>query len=160
VAEMPSIVNFGSYVDSHLWSYYLFTFATSYIGGYIYTCACCKKRFLNKKDNFIVIGMTILPLVLFGLFPTAYTPMLYICFIAMPTFVNAINKRKDLSFNTIICYSLDQLFSALTLEIRDISILVSYPNSATFTILLIDGFIWRGILYLCCNYEKGGKNNG
>lgn len=57
VAETPEIVKFGEFVDSHWWAYYLFTFATSYIGGYVYTCACCKQRVLNKWDNLIVVGM-------------------------------------------------------------------------------------------------------
>lgn len=154
VAEIPRVVEFGNFVDGNLVAYYLFTIITSHIGGYIFTCACCRKKYLDKWDNIIILVMNIVPLVLYELLPMAYTPALYVCFIMMPTLVNIKNKSIQLSFNTILCYSIDQAFTSLSLAIRDISILVTYPNSATFTILLIDNWIWRGILYLFCNNKK------
>lgn len=160
VAETPRIVEFGNYVDSHWWAYYLFTFATSYIGTYIYTCACCRKKYLSVRDNLILCGITIFQLLVYAFFPQIYTPMLYVCFILLPTIINIIDKNNDKMLNTIICFVLDVAFASFTVVIRDISLLVSYPNSATFTILLIDTWIWRALLYLYCNNKKGEKENG
>ena len=157
VAEIPRVVKFGEYVDSNLWAYYLFTFLTSFLGGYVYTCACCKKKVLNWKGLIVVIFFNAFPLLIYAFFPQIYTPTLYLSFILMPFFTMLTDKDKDYSvaINIIICFSLDIIFASLSVIVRDISLLVSYPNSATFTILLIDGFIWRALMYFYCNNKKG-----
>ena len=43
-------------------------------------------------------------------------------------------------------------------EIRDIATMISYPNSATFTILTIDAYIWLFLLYSYYNYKEVNKN--
>ena len=69
VAEIPSIVTFGNYVDSHWWAIALFNGITSFISLYLYGCACCR----IEKANFIE-NVSILILIIFSQIITKYLP--------------------------------------------------------------------------------------
>ena len=72
VAEIPFIVNVGSYIDTHLWAFYLYSFIISFLTGYIYSCACCRKIKLSIKQVLILASVVISLLVIQILLPKIY----------------------------------------------------------------------------------------
>ena len=160
IAELPGVVAFGNYVDAHPWAYYLFNGAISFITYYIYCCACCRKKHLNYKECTIVLGVTILWYVLDTYIPALSVPFNYTTLIILPVTVLLMSKETDIKYlySTAVCFIAHVFLQRCLVVIRDITPWITQPNSATFTICLIDGFIWLVGLYLF--YNKGGKRNG
>ena len=160
VAELPGIVALGNYVDTHPWAYYLFNGTISFITAYIFCCACIRKPKLNFKECTIVLIATILWYVIAQYVPTLATPYNYVAFIAIPALCLYLRKETDIKYlySTAICYGAHMFLQRCLVVIKDITPWITQPNSATFTICLIDGFIWLLGLYLF--YNKGGKQNG
>lgn len=156
VAETPQIVAFGNYVDSHLWSKYLFSFVISYCGWFFYCCACCRKYKLSFVQNAIVMATIIISITIQQFLQNMYAPFNYVMFIFIPFIcVMADNNLNAKTFkSTVIVFTIDILSEALSVEIRNIVVLVPSINSATMVVLLIDTFIWRILLYLFFNYRK------
>ena len=157
VAEIPEVVAFGTYVDTHWWAYYLFSFITSFFGGYFYCCACCRKKKLNKIENIILCGEIILLFLAQKFIPSFYFEINIACMLIMPTIMckigNTENSIKYL-YSIIICFIIHSVAQILSLQIRDISLCLTRANIATFTILLIDTYIWLVLLYNYYNYKE------
>lgn len=156
VAETESVVKFGQYIDTHKWAYYLATSIMTFIVGYIYCCACCKKKFLNIKDVIVVICSMIVSLVCQIFIPQYFSVIDMCLMIAMPMIINALDRNtyasKFYSFGiTFIIHNLAQIIS---LQIRDIVLMVAQYNYATLIILMIDVYIWLFILYFYFNFKK------
>ena len=156
IAEIPAIVAFGTYVDTHLWAYIIFSFVVAYVGLYLFCCACCRKKVLNWKENLILIAFIAFSFVLRFWLTDLYSPYLYATCILIPFIMLAINKNltKETFISTAICFVVDIMAQALSMEIRNITILATQINSATITILLIDTLIWRALLYCYFNYKN------
>ena len=156
VAEIPSIVKFGNYVDSHWWARNLFDFIVVLTIVNIYCCACCRKTKLNLKCFLVLLCYAIILRLFSNFLPTQYTPINYLGFILCPFLMCLINKEvnKDTFISTIVCFSVDILSQLMSLWIRDIVVMVNNLNTATFFILLIDAVIWRVLLYCYFNYKK------
>lgn len=156
VAEIPSIVKFGNYVDSHKWAFIIFHFSVSFLGGYVYACACCKKVNLNKMQT-LILAITVSFLIFTQeLLPQIYAPINYVVLMLMPFLMMFFSKElsKDTFCSTVISFAIDITAQALSVVIRNIVLLSTCINSATMTILLIDGMIWRMLLYLFFNYKN------
>jgi hypothetical protein len=163
VAEIPSVVKFGNYVDSHKWANILFHFAIAFIGGYFYYCACCRTYKLTTIQVLIYTLSIIVSIFLQNFLPTIYTPYTYTIMVFVPFLLLLSNKSisKDTFYSVCICFAIDIMSQALSLQIRDIFIMAKAVNSATLTILAIDTIIWRILLYLYFNYKnKGDEKNG
>ena len=156
VAELPAIVAFGNYVDTHLWAFLIFEFAIGYLGFYLFACACCRKKYLNWQENLIVVGFVAVCLLLYFFAPNLYTPFNYIALILLPFVLLLKNKNlTKLTFtSTAICFAVDIMAQAISMEIRNIVLMASSLNIATLTILLIDTFIWRALLYFYFNHKN------
>lgn len=156
VAEIPSIVKLGEYVDTNKWANHLFNTFSLCIIGYLYCCACCRTKTLNYKQ-LIVFFVYVLVLTIFSEFAIKqYTAINYVSLILVPFLMCLINKSLDKNtfISTVVCFCVDIITQVLSLSIRDITILATKINSATFFILLIDVLIWRVLLYLYFNYKK------
>lgn len=157
IAEIPAVVKFGTYVDTHKWANYLFSFCVSYVGWFFYCCACCRQKKLTVIQNITIISTILLSLLIQRFIPQIYAPFNYVMFVLIPFINIKLNNRiSNETFTSLICvYSIDILAQALSMEIRNIVLLTTCINSATMTILLIDGLIWRILLYLFYNFKKG-----
>lgn len=157
IAELPGVVAFGTYVDTHPWAYYLFNGSVSFITCYVFCCACCRQKYLNYKECTILLFGTILWYVLAHYVPTLAEPFNYVYFIALPALFLRMRREVRIKYfySTAVCFTIHILLQYVLAIIKDLTVLVTYPNSATFTILLIDGFIWLIGLYLF--YNKGGE---
>jgi hypothetical protein len=56
--------------------------------------------------------------------------------------------------NTVITFSAINILQSVTLEIRNIGLMISEYNFATLMILMIDYYILIVLLYLFFNYKK------
>lgn len=155
VAEIPAIVKFGNYVDTHKWAYYLFNFINSMIIMFFYCCACCRTKTLKIVELLTLAVLTILSYPIAIYLPNlsfAYNNVLYLL---MPLVIMLLRKNKDSNvfYSTAISFVITSMAQAMSLEIRGISTLISYPNIATLFVLLIDLHIWNILLYLYFNYK-------
>lgn len=161
VAEIPSIVSFGNYVDNHKWAYYLFSAATSFITLYLYVCAVCRTKKLNFIECNVVLFFILIYIFVQEFLPSqTFTYNISLYFI-LPFIVCKKRKVQDykIFYSSCTCFLITAFAQSLSLEIRNISTLISYPNTATYFVLLIDLYIWNMLLYLYYNY-KGENNNG
>lgn len=156
IAEIESVVKFGNYVDTHQWAYYLFNFATSIFTGYFYCCACCRKKGLSFVQFSILAITTIILFIIQKYLPTYYFGLNMVIMVILPTIICRLDKSLDIKYlySTATSFTIYYLAQMLSLEIRNISIMISYPNSATYTILLIDAYIWGVLLYNFYNFKE------
>lgn len=153
VAETPRIVAFGNFVDSHLWSFIIYNYVISFSHGYIYCCACCRQKYLTKNQTMLFAISTAIFSLLQIANPQISTPYNYVMLVFVPFVLCLINKRdlEKCFKSTAICFSLDIMTQALSLCIRNIILLSDRVNSAVITVLLIDVFIWRFLMYFYFN---------
>lgn len=156
IAEIESVVKFGEYVDTHQWAYYLFTFCTSMFVYYFYCCACCRKKRLTFFEFCLVAVVIIALFIVQKYLPQHYFGINMVSLIVLPMWICKIDKVLDVKYlySTGMTFSIYYFAQILSVEIRGISTLVSYPNSATYTILLIDAYIWGVLLYNYFNFKE------
>ena len=155
IAELPCVVKFGNYVDTHEWAYYLFNFIVGTLSGYLYCCACCRTRKLSLKSLLILIFSNILLLAIAKFVPQHYTSINYIIFVLFPFIMCFVDK--NLSSRTFtsssICFAIDIGSQIMSIEIRNLVLMATRINSASVTILAIDFMIWRAFLYFYFNFS-------
>ena len=156
IAEIPSIVKFGNFVNNHLWAYYLFYGFISFFVGYFYCCACCRKKYLKIKEIGILILEIVFLFVVYKIFPNNTITFDMLCMLIMPLTMCALDKKTDIkyTYSTIICLSIHYLAQILSLSIRNIAINLTNPNIATVTVLMLDCYIWLILLYCFFNYKN------
>ena len=161
LSEVDRVVELGEYVDSHKWAYYLFFFIISFAGGYFYLCACCRKKSLKFRDVCILIIEVVLLFVVEKYLMVYYIPINMLCMLIMPTIICNLDKCSDIKYlnSTVTCLSIHTIAQIISLEIRNLSLRISFPNSASFTVLTIDAFIWLVLLYNFYNFKED-YNNG
>lgn len=160
VAETPSIVKFGQYVDTHKWAFHLYNLVIGYLGGYIYCCACCRKYKLNFKDNIILLLANVVLIFVSQFALQYYSIVNYVLFIFVPFLMCVFDRNlNDKTFiSTSICFSVDIIAQLLSTAIRNLVIMLTCVNSASMTILLIDTLIWRLLLLCYFNYKNKKEN--
>ena len=159
VAETESIVKLGTYIDTHKWAYYLATGIISFVMAYLYCCACCKKRVLKIKELIVVICYIIISLLSQLFIPQYFSVIDICCLVAMPMIINAIDKNYDSSkiYSFGITFIIHNIAQIISLQIRDVALMISTYNYATLIILAIDVYIWLFILYFYFNFKKENK---
>ena len=156
IAEIPSIVAFGNFVDSHKWAYCVFHAFVGLFGGYFYYCACARTYKLNWKQIIIFVSFVATSVTLKEICVSLYVPFTYVMLIALPFSILLVDSRTNYKTfrSTAICFTVDIMAQAISLQIRNIVLLASSVNSATMTILMIDAIIWRVLLYLFFNQNN------
>ena len=156
VAEIPSIVKLGNYVDSHKWAFYLIDGIVSTFIAFIYCCACCRKPKVSLKSLVSIVVCNIILYLVSAFLPHQYTIVNCAIFVFMPFIVCYIENNicKETFISTSICVFADLITQVISMEIRDVTIMMSQFNSATFFILLIDMVIWRFLFYSYFNYKN------
>lgn len=165
IAETERIVKFGTAVQSNKWYLHLFNFVVGYIHGYIFCCACCRSYKLRWKGNLIFLASCVLLRLVSEFYPQHYTTINYVNFIFTPFIVCIANKNLSgkTFISTVVCFTVDLMFQVFSMIVRNLPALSANPNVVTYSILLIDMFIWRILLYLFFNFKnknKGDNENG
>lgn len=156
VAQTPQIVKFGQYVDTHKWAWYLFSIFNSFILSWFYCCACLRKKYLNIKDIVVTLIFIGLTYVFLEYLPQQYVGLSLTIQILHPMVLAIINKNQDYKvlYSTGICFAVNNICQLFSLTIRGLDKLITIPNTATFTILTIDLYIWMVLLFFTFNYKK------
>ena len=159
VAETESIVKIGQYIDTHKWAYYLANALLSFVMAYFYCGACCKKTKFNIKEMIVIFSYIIISL-LAQTFLNQFFAVIDICLlIAMPMIINAMDKNSDANklYSFGITFIIHNLAQIVSLQIRDVALMISQFNFATYIVLLIDVYIWLITLYFYFNFKKENK---
>lgn len=161
VTQLDSIVAFGNYVDSHMWVYYIYDGIISFITYYIYCCACCRVKRLDYKKCILIVAFIFIGNLIYSFLPVLSLTISYIYMILLPTLFILMDKRTDIKYlkSTTLCFVVHSLSQILIKKIRGLDSAIMYPNSATFTLFIIDGFILLFVLFFYFN-SKGGDKNG
>lgn len=156
VAQTPQIVKFGQYVDAHKWAWYLFSIFNSFILSWFYCCACLRKKYLNIKDIVVALIFIGLTYVFLEYLPQQYVGLSLTIQILHPMVLAIINKNQDYKvlYSTGICFAVNNICQLFSLTIRGLDKLITIPNTATYTMLTIDIYIWSILLYFMFNYKK------
>ena len=156
VAQNPNIVKFGELVDGNIWTIYLFNFVTSFVALYFYTCACCRIKKLKATEMAVEAGIIIGSYLVEMFLPEQSLAYNFIGYLIIPLLVACMRKLQDpkIFYSTCICFIATTFAQSLSLSIRDISTAISYPNTATYFVLLIDGYIWNILLYNYFNFRR------
>lgn len=163
IAQLDSVVAFGNYVDTHVWAGYLFHFILAFFSGYLYCCACCRKRRLTKLDILVLLTEIMFMFLVQKFFPMYSQALNMVCLILMPAIMCKMNKDTDIKYlySTATCYTIHTIAQLISLAIRNLGLMMTMPNTATATILVLDVYIWQVLLYNYFNYKevKANGNN-
>lgn len=149
VAQIESITRIGRYIDTHKSAWYVATTIMTFISYYLICCASCGKKFLNKKEVLIVFATILILYFVQEFLPKQYTVLNIISLILLPCIFNG------KFVNTVIVFSATNLLQTITLEVRNIQLMIINYNYATFMVLTIDFYILSALFYCLYNFEKG-----
>lgn len=160
VAELPRIVSFGNFVQSNKWYLHIFNALLGYVHAYILYSACTRKPFLSWKGNVVLISQLILLRFISEFYPTQYNSLNVAFMMLAPFFICVWEKdlNKDTFVSCTSCFGLEIGFEFLSLAVRNLMAMTNMINVATVSIMVIDVFIWRIILYLFFNYKNDQIN--
>lgn len=159
VAETESIVKIGQYIDTHKWAYYLVTGLISFVIECVYCGACCRKSKLDLRDLAVVFASVVISL-LSQIFIPQFFSIVDICLlIAMPMVINLMDKNTDAGklYSFGITFIIHNIAQIISLQIRDVALMIVQHNYATYLVLAIDVYIWMFILYFYFNFKKENK---
>ena len=161
VAEVPRIVTFGEWVDSHRWSYHLFELVWGILFYPLYICACCRMARLGLKDMGVMVLFLLFLVGISVFFPEYYFGVTTSCLVLCPFVICCMNGRlcKETFISLVFCFFVDNFSQILSMRIRDLTVMTTAVNTATFAILTIDVVIWRALLYCYFNKNKIKKEN-
>lgn len=148
VAQIESVTVVGHYIDTHKWAWYLASFVLSFFVYYFHCAACCKKKFLTIKESLIVIVTVLILFVIKEFLPNQYTSTNISSMILLPLIMKGDFKATTIVFIVI------NFVQTLTLEIRNLGLMIIDYNFATLLVLIIDTYIVQILLYLALNYKN------
>lgn len=156
VAEIEPVVKFGNFIDSNFFTYQIYNFITTTYVMYFYTSACCRKSKLDKIEIIIILICNLILTIFNLLIPNLYFVINLISLLLIPIIIMLKNKTliKGNILSLVICFIIHNISQILSLGIRDIGSMIVSNNSATFTILLLDVYIWEYLLYRIFGKEK------
>jgi hypothetical protein len=158
VAETPNIVSIGNFIDSNKVCFYIFHFIVGLFSSYIYSCACCRVKRLNRNQTIVLLSFLLFSMVCQEFMTDIYTPYNYVSLVIMPFIMCYIvgNANAKTFMSMSFCFTIDIMAQALSMKIRNVVIMTTCVNSATMFVLLIDVVIWKMLIYFYFN-SKGEK---
>lgn len=147
VAHIESITRIGHYIDNHKWAWYLASIAISFSSCYIGCCACCRKKSLTYKELLVVLCTVIVLYCIKEFLPSQFTALNLSSMLLLPLIF-----KGDFTA-TVVYFSATSFLQTITLEIRNLNMMIADSNFATGLILLIDIYILQVLLYLYFNYK-------
>ena len=152
--ENQTAIKVGNYIDNHKWLYYICCGITAYITYFLYCCACSERKYLNWKENLIILACIIV-IRLISLFDnTLATSIQLSSFIFFPYITKG--KLK----NSAIVYTVHCISQALSLSIRNLPIYLTNTNFITSLLLTIEMYLWLILFYIIFNYKGEKEKNG
>lgn len=146
--ENERIIAIGTFIDNHVWLYYICCGITAFITYYLYCCACCGRLKLKWFEClYIVIAILIVRVV--SLYDANMWSILSWCsFVVLPALMNDNLKRCALIF---CIHSISQ---GLSIGIRNLPMYLTTTNYATMFVFGIESYLWLLLMYVIFNYKK------
>ena len=156
VAEIPRVVEIGKFIDSSKITIHIFNIIIGLLGGCLYCCAACRKKYLKWKDILVLLGLMIILSLVLEFMPAQYSSINFLVVYCSPFILCCLNKElsKNTFVSSSVCFLVDILSQVMSCQIRDLLPMTSSFNSATMIILLIDTWIWRLLLYFFFNNKS------
>lgn len=154
VISNPNLIKAGDYINSHKWAYYLISSLFSFITYYLFTCACSRKKFLNKVEC-LIIGIIIIVGHLINLIDYQLsTPYL----VSTMIFISAYSHSNMKDF--AIVFIVHTIAQNLSLKIRGLSTFMVSFDMLTCTVLGIESYLWLVLFYVlnCYNIKERKVN--
>ena len=148
VAQIDGIVKFGHFVENNKWCWYLASFVVSFIIYYFVCCACKKTKTLTRNEIIIVVTTILVLFFVREFLPAQYTVCNMTSMILVPYLMKSDFKA------TVVVFVTTTFLQSITLEIRNIAMLVTDFNFASALILMIDYYILIVMLYFFYNSQE------
>lgn len=146
--QSQPLIDFGAFIDSHLWIYITINTITCFITYYLYVCACSRKKYLNWIWSLVILGVSILSGSLSLYYPNFIMHFNICAMIIIP----ALNGAKAIDIG--IVYAIHGIAQLLSLNIRSLSLLLTNTNYVTIFCLGIESYLWLILLYITFNYKN------
>ena len=161
VIENQKLVHAGQVIDNTPVLDYLCSFLIAYIFDYLYFGAVCQKKKLGIRLSLIITLYNAFFVAFYRLAPAATVVKhanlllaLSNCYmILIPMFFT--KHIKGLS----VTYTINSIAQLLTLNIRNLSLLLTNANFITTTLMSIECFFWMLVCYMLFT-RKEEKTNG
>lgn len=154
--ENKVFIQIGNYIDSHKWLSCIYGIVLGFIFDYLFFGAVCKQKKLNYKLIIIIIVYNIAFSCVYNfanpLFLQEYSLIISAissCYmILIPMFFT--KTIKELS----ITYCINYISQTLSLNIRNLSLLLTNTNSLIISLMTIESYLWLILLFIYFNYKK------
>lgn len=159
--QNQTLINIGTYIDTHAWSYFAIQFVIGCLFDYMYFGAVCR-RYKLHWSLFIIIVLYNIGFASFYTFGSAELIM------NMSTIVVAISscymiltpmfytrELRPLS----IAYCVNYVAQTLSLNIRNLSLLMTNANSLIMILMSLECYLWMFLLLMLFNYDKKESKN-
>ena len=160
--ETKGLVKIGQFVDSHIWAHIIVGTVIGIIFDYLYFGAVCQRLRLNWILMVVIV-----------LYNTAYSLFVYlapvnivmeasnilVCISVVYMILLPILFSRNL-LPLSITYCINYVSQTLSLEIRNIGLLMLNATSITMILMSIECYFWMLLCFLLFNYRKGENKNG
>ena len=160
--ETKGLVKIGQFVDSHIWAHIIVGTVIGIIFDYLYFGAVCQRLRLNWILMVVIV-----------LYNTAYSLFVYlapanivmeasnilVCMSVVYMILLPILFSRNL-LPLSITYCINYVSQTLSLEIRNIGLLMLNATSITMILMSIECYFWMLLCFLLFNYRKGENKDG
>lgn len=148
--ENERLIKIGSFIDQHWWAYEILCIITSFITYYLYLGAVKQKLLLGWKEIVAILCVMVITHLSYWFEPSFYTNLCFVSFVVLPL----INFDKECYKRMTLCVAIHFLCQVLSLNIRNITSVITNFNSITLLMLTLECYFWLLLLYLYFNYNK------
>lgn len=146
--ENDRLVQIGTFIDNHLWLYYICCGITAFITYWLYCCACSSRLYLKWYECLYIIA-TIITIRLISFYDESLSTVIsVVSFVFLPALTKGNIKQCAL------VYTVHGIAQALSLSIRNLTIYLATNNFITVLLLSIDMYFWLLLFYILFNYRK------
>lgn len=146
--ENDRLVQIGTYIDNHLWLYYICCGITAFITYWLYCCAC-SSRFYLKWYECLYIVSTIIAIRLISFYDESLSTVIsVVSFVFLPALTKGNIKQCAL------VYAVHGIAQALSLSIRNLPLYLTNINFITGLLMTIECYFWLLLFYILFNYKR------
>lgn len=154
--ENERLIAIGNYIDNHKWLAMIFGFILGCSTDYLYFGAVTRRKWIGIKLLLIILIYNMVFVLCYNLispdiianYATLISAISSCYMILTPMFFT--HRIKELS----ITYSVNFIAQSLSLNIRNLGVLLVNTNSLIMFIFSIESYLWLLLLFLYFNFKK------
>lgn len=146
--ENDRLVEIGTFIDNHLWLYYICCGITAFITYWLYCCACSSRLYLKWYECLYIIA-TIIAIRLISFYDESLSTVIsVVSFVFLPALTKGNIKQCAL------VYTVHGIAQALSLSIRNLPLYLTNINFITSLFMTLEMYFWLLLFYIIYNYKK------